>query len=67
MTYLEQIWSKFDQVIPVVSYIEVSLPEKPITPNNIGEAIQGPHKRIWKESLFVKYEKNKYSTFFRLP
>ena len=43
MTYLEYIWYKFDQVIPVVSHIEVSLPEKPITPNKIGEAIKGTH------------------------
>ena len=42
-TYIEYIWYKFDQVIPVVSHIEVSLPEKPITPNKIGEAIKGTH------------------------
>ena len=51
----------------MVSHIEVSLPEKPITPNNIGEDIKSPHKQIWKEDLFVKHEKNKSSTFFRLP
>ena len=61
-TYIEYIRSKFDQVIPVVSHIE-----KTITPINIGEAIKGPHKQIWKEALFVKYEKNKYSNFFQLP
>ena len=43
MTDLEYIWFKFDQVIPVVSHIEVSLPEKPIPPNKIGEAIKGTH------------------------
>ena len=63
-SYIEYIRSKFDQVIPVVSHIEVSLPEKTITPNNIGEAIKGPHKQIWKESLFMKYYKNRSSTFF---
>ena len=51
----------------MVSHIEVSFPEKPITTNNIGEAIKGPHKQIWKEYLFVKYDKNKISTFFWIP
>ena len=48
MTDLEYIWSKFDQVIPVVSHIEVSLPYKHITPNKIGEAIKNTHKQIRK-------------------
>ena len=64
MTDLEYILSTFDQVIPMVSHIEVSLPEKHITPNKIGEAIKGRHKQIWNETLFVKYEKNKSSNFF---
>ena len=51
----------------MVSHIEVSIPEKPITTNNIGEAIKGPNKQIWIEYLFVKYDKNKSSTFFRIP
>ena len=67
MTYLEYIWSKFDPVIPVVSNIEVNLPDNYITPNSIGEAIKGLHKQIWKEDLFVNYDKNKSSTFFWLP
>ena len=62
--YLEHIWSNFDQVIPVVSHIEVSLRDKPMIPNNIGEAIKGPHKQIWKEALSVKYDKNISSAFF---
>ena len=53
MTDLEWIWSMFDQVIPVVSHIEVNLPEKHIAPNNIGEAIKVTRKQIWKEALFV--------------
>ena len=44
-TDIEYIWSKFDQFIPVVSHIGVSLPEKPITPNKIGEAIKGTYKK----------------------
>ena len=51
----------------MISHIEVSLPEKPITPNNIGESIKGPRKQIWKEALFVKYDKNKYSTLLLIP
>ena len=51
----------------MVSHTEVSLPENPITPNNIGEAIKGLYKQIWKESLFVKYDKKNSSTFFRQP
>ena len=35
-TYLEYIRSIFDQVRPVVSHIEVRLPEKHLTPNKIG-------------------------------
>ena len=41
-TYLEEIFSIFDQVRPVVSHFEVRLPNKPPTPKNIGEALGGP-------------------------
>ena len=47
MTYIEYIWSTFDQVILLVSHIKFILPEKPITPNIIGESIKGHHKQIW--------------------
>ena len=50
----------------MVSHIEVSLPEKPITTNNIGEAIKGPHKQIWKEYLFVKYDKKTIVSLFKI-
>ena len=43
----------------MVSHLEVSLPKKPPTPNNIGEALDGTQRQFWKESLFVKYDKNK--------
>ena len=66
MRDLEYIWSKFDQVIPMVSHIEVSLPEKNIDPNKIGEAIKGPHNKTLKEALFLKYDKNKSSNLFWL-
>ena len=45
MTHLERIWTIFDQIRPVVSHIEVSIPEKPLTPNNIGEAIKFPQRQ----------------------
>ena len=50
--------SIFDQVRPVLSHLEVCLPEKPITSNNIGESLKGPKRPFWKEYLFVQYDKN---------
>ena len=44
--YLEEIRSIFDQVRPEVSYLEFSLPHKPLTPNNIGEALKGPQRKF---------------------
>ena len=45
-TDLEEIRSRFDQVIPVVSHLEVSLPKKPPTSNNIGDALGGPQVQL---------------------
>ena len=42
--YLEDIRPRFDQFRPVVSHLEVRLPEKPPTPNNIGIVLKGPHR-----------------------
>ena len=36
ITGLEEIYSRFDQVRPVVSHLEVCLPKKPPTSKNIG-------------------------------
>ena len=36
---IEDISSRFDQVRPVVSHIEVCLQEKPLNPKNIGESL----------------------------
>ena len=58
MKYLEVIHYRFDQFRPVVSHIEVSLPEKPLTPDNIGEYLKGTQRYLWKEVFFVKYDKN---------
>ena len=41
------------------SHLEVSLPEKPLTPKNISESLKGPQRKLWKEPLFVQYDKNK--------
>ena len=41
------------------SHVEVFLPDNPITPNNIGEALKGPQRQLLKEVLFVQYEMNK--------
>ena len=60
MTDLKDVWSVFDQVTPVVSYFGVRLPEKPLNPNIIGEALKDYQKQFQKEALLVKYDNNKY-------
>ena len=50
--------SIFDQARTMVSHLEVCLPEKSITPNNIGEALKGSQRQLLKEALFVQYDKN---------
>ena len=56
---LEDIQYRFGQSKPVVSHLEFRLPDKPITPKNIDEALKCPHRKFYKEALFVKYDKNK--------
>ena len=51
-TYLEEIRSRFDQVRPVVSHLEVCLPKKTLTPKNIGDVLGGPQRKLWKEDFF---------------
>ena len=46
----------------MVSHLEFRLPNKPPTPNNICAALGGPQRQLWKEPLFVKYDKNKKSS-----
>ena len=58
-TDIEDILSRFDQVRPVISHLEVCIPNKPPTPKNIGGGLKVPHRKLWKENLFVKYDKNK--------
>ena len=66
-TGLEYIRSRFDQVRYVVSHIEVHLPEKKITPKNIGEGLKVPHRQSWKDFLSVQYDKKTISALFFLP
>ena len=40
--YLDYICSIFDQVRTVVSHLEVRIADKPPTPKNIGEDLNGP-------------------------
>ena len=52
MTDLEEIRSRFDQVRPVVSHLEVCLPNKTPTPKNIGEDLGVPQRQFLKEDFF---------------
>ena len=45
---IEKTRSRFDQVRPVVSHLEVRLPKKPPTTNNISDALGGPQRQLWK-------------------
>ena len=66
-TYLEEICSRFDQVRPLVSHLEVSLPKKPPITKNILEGFKGPQRQFWKEDLFVRYDKNKRFSLLSAP
>ena len=66
-TYLEEIWYRFDQVIPVFSHLEIRLSDKSLTPNNIGEALILNQRQLWKEASFVKYNNNKIFSLLSAP
>ena len=51
----------------MVSHLEVRLPKKPPTPKNIGDALGGPQRQLWKEALFIQYEKNKNVSLLSAP
>ena len=57
--YLEWIISRFDQVRPMVSHLEVRLPKKPPTPKNIGDALGGPQRQFYKEVPFSIWQEQK--------
>ena len=66
-TYIEYIWYIFYQVRPVVSHLGFCLPEKTITPNNIGEVLKVTQRQFWKEALFVQYDNNKNVSLILAP
>ena len=51
----------------MVSHLEVCLPKKPPTPNNIGDALGVPHRKLWKEAIFFQYDKNKNVSLVSAP
>ena len=55
---MEDIGSRFDQIIPVVSNLEVRLPQKLLAINNIGDSIKFPQRQLWKGVLSMKYDNN---------
>ena len=56
---MENIWSRFDKVVPMISQLEVRLLDKSLAPKNIGETLKDPQRQFCKEYLFVRYDKNK--------
>ena len=48
----------------MISHIEVRIPEKPLTSKNIDEYLKDPQIQLWKEALFMQYDKKKYQTSF---
>ena len=63
-TDLEEIRSRFDQVRPVVSHLD---PNKPPTPNNIGEGLNVPQRQILKNSYFFQYNNNRIVSLLPYP
>ena len=66
-TYIEEIRSIFYQVWPVVSHIEICLPENFKTPKNIGEALKGPKRKFWKGYLSFSVITTRILTLFQTP
>ena len=58
-TYIEEICSKLDQVRPVAPNIEVCIPKKTLTPNDIGVDLKGSQRKFLKEYLFVEHKRKK--------
>ena len=63
----KEIRSRFDQVRPVVSHLEIRLPKKPPTPQNTGEALGGTQRQFWKEALSVQYDRKKNVSLLSAP
>ena len=43
----------------MVSHHEFPLQNKHLTPKNVGDSLGSPQRKLFKEALLVKYEKNK--------
>ena len=65
--YIEEIRYIFDKVVPVVSHLEVLLPDKPFTPKKIGESIKGPQINYVEKLYFCNMTRTKMSALFSLP
>ena len=55
---MEELRSRFDQIISVVSNFEVWPPHKEIVPKNIGVNLKVLQLHLYKEDCFVKCDKN---------
>ena len=47
----------------MVLHIEVCLPEETLTPKNIGGYLKGLQRKLWRETLFVKYDRKNVNLF----
>ena len=59
MADIEEIRSRFDQVRPVVSHLEVHILKKSTTPKNIGEDLGGPQKNSGKKPFLFNMTRKK--------
>ena len=66
-TDLEDICPIFYLSRPVFSNLELCLPEKPISPKNIGEALKCHRRPFCKEYLFCNMTRTKMSALFWTP
>ena len=49
----------FDQIIPVVSNLEVYLLYEPIVSKNLEDCLNFTEPQLWREALFFHYDENK--------
>ena len=51
----------------MISHLEVRLPDKSLTPKNIGETLKDPQRQFCEEYLYVQYDKNKNGSLLSAP
>ena len=66
-TYLEEIWSIFDQVVPVVSYLEFYFPDKSLAPKQLVNLLEVVIENSVKNTYLRNMIRTKMSTFFWIP